>query len=74
MAHKDIDAESDALFNKHGITPNEIGELLVDLGLSLQRIEHHLNNDSSFTNICLNNRYCDATINLLKTLKKGNDS
>lgn len=74
MAHKDIDADSDVIFKKYGITPNEIGQLLVDLGLSLQKIEHHLNNDSSFTNICLNDRYHDATINLLKILKRGNGS
>lgn len=74
MAHKDIDADSDALFEKHGIIPDEIKKLLFDLGLALQKIEHHINNDSSFTRVCLNNRFGDATINLLKTLKKGSVS
>lgn len=71
IAHKDINTDPASLYQKHGIRPDDIRELLRKCGELLQEIEKIINSNSSGSYVCTTNRFERATFAMLETLKNG---
>lgn len=74
IAHKESAVDPKDLYRKHGIKPNHIRDLLNATVKVLQRVEHKLNSDESFSSIGPTDRWERATFGLLEVLQSARRS
>jgi len=74
VAHKQSGVDSAELYEKHGVRPDQIGDILNTLANLMRELERHLNNDESWGTVGPTNRWEKATFGLLAVLRKGRNS
>lgn len=74
IAHKESAVEPKDLYEKHGIKPNQIRDLLNETVKVLRRVEHKLNNDESFSTVGPTDKWEKATFGLLEVLQRARRS
>ena len=74
IAHKESAVGPSSLYQKHGIKPDEIKELLNTLAELMKELERHLNNGESWSAVGPTERWENATYGLLEVLRKGRNS
>ena len=74
IAHKETGVEPPDLYQKHGIKPDDIKDLLHTLAELMRELESRLNNGASWSTVGTTDRWENATFGLLEVLQKGRHS
>ena len=74
IAHKESGVDPSGLYQKHGIKPDEIKELLKTLAELMKELERHLYNGASWSTVGPTDRWENATYGLLEVLRIGRNS
>jgi hypothetical protein len=74
IAHKESGVEPPELYQKHGIKPDDIKELLLYLAGLMSELESELNGGASWSTVGPTERWENATYGLLEVLRKGRNS
>ncbi|CAA0113517.1 Uncharacterised protein [Halioglobus japonicus] len=74
IAHKESGVEPPELYQKHGIRPDDIEELLLCLAGLMNELESELNGGANWITVGPTERWENATYGLLEVLRKGRNS
>ena len=74
IAHKEAYVDPSELYEKHGIKPDDIKNLLNTIAELMHSLEKSLNGGASFSTINVTDRWENATFGLLEVLRNGRRS